>query len=89
MLKTNLTISNFCNKPIRFIENYETAVNDLNNIYVIHHKKECENGYYTPKKIKEMGLYYERPPEELIFMTISEHIKLHNECRKLWKENML
>lgn len=90
MIKNSSSISTFCNKPIRFIENYDEALRDKKNIYIIHHKLECcSDIYHTPKELKEMGLYYERPPEELIFMTISDHIKLHNECRKLWKENML
>ena len=59
------------------IENYEIAVNDPKNTWVCHHK----NGillHKSAKELDEIGLYYNRPPEELIFVTKSEHKTLHN-----------
>ena len=32
----------------------------------------------TPQDLKDWGLYYHRPADELIFLTLSEHSSLHN-----------
>ena len=32
----------------------------------------------TIEELVDMGLYWNRPPEELIFLTNSDHIKLHS-----------
>ena len=62
--------------PWNSFENYEIAINDPKNTWICHHK----NGillHKSAKELDEIGLYYNRPPEELIFVTKSEHKTLH------------
>ena len=65
----------YCKDDISLIENYEEAVNDPINKWVIHHRRET---IYSMEGLKEIGEYYHRPAIELIFLTNSEHRKLHN-----------
>ena len=58
------------------IENYQLAISDNNQTWDCHHRREIEENKNREQLIKE-GLYYNRPPEELIFLTESEHRKLH------------
>lgn len=63
------------------IENYELAKADNFDGWHIHHRLECiETGgeiNRTAKELQDLGLYYHRPANELIFLTASEHSKLH------------
>lgn len=59
------------------IENYNEAINDNTQVWDCHHKKEIEEGK-TCKQLKQEGLYYNRLPQELIFLTHEEHSKLHS-----------
>ncbi len=59
------------------IENYNKAFSDETQIWDCHHKKEIEEGK-NQEQLKKEGLYYNRPPEELIFLTSNEHHKLHS-----------
>ena len=59
------------------IENYNEAVSDNTQVWHLHHKKEIEECKNRSQLIQD-GLYYDRPPEELIFLTSNEHRKLHN-----------
>jgi hypothetical protein len=61
------------------IENYEKAVSDKTQTWHCHHRLELKCPVYKPKakELMEYGLYYDRPPEELIFLTPQEHIYLH------------
>lgn len=64
------------------IENYEEAINDKNELWVCHHKME---EVFTELELKRAGWYYDRRPEELIFIRRSEHngnAKLHIGIRK-------
>lgn len=60
------------------IENYDEAINDQTQIWDCHHRKEIEDNKTSEQLIKE-GLYYNRPPEELIFLTHLEHTRLHGQ----------
>lgn len=62
------------------IENYETALNDKTQIWVCHHRREVQDGFRIWKKeeLINVGQYYNREPDELIFMKLSDHITLHN-----------
>ena len=68
-------VKRFCSNYTE-IENYNEAVSDKTHIYDCHHRREI-----TEKKTKQQlvdeGLYYDRPPEELIFLTHEEHTRLH------------
>lgn len=68
----------FCCEDISLIENYEQAVNDTEKVWDCHHKLEIqENKIYHKEDLKDQGLYYKRPANELVFLTRSEHMKLH------------
>ena len=80
----------YCCEDISLIENYEKAVNDKTQTWCCHHKLEIEL-LKKPSELKEMGLYFDRPASELIFLTRSEHIKLHSLYREYtdeWKEKL-
>lgn len=71
----NETIKNFCPNPQQ-IENYQEALNDPDRVWDCHHRRETDEGL-TKKQLIKMGLYYHRPPEELIFLTRKDHRILH------------
>ena len=74
------TLNKFCCDDITKIENYEQAINDDTQTWVCHHRLELNNeGKYqhSSKELQDMGLYFNRPHEELILLTRSEHQKLH------------
>lgn len=66
----------YCNEDISLIENYEQAVNNKTQIWDCHHRKETDEGLSKAELIKQ-GLYWNRPASELIFLTRSEHMRLH------------
>lgn len=66
---------------LELIENYEIAKADNFKGWDIHHRLELTiNGEYahSTEELKRMNMYYNRPYFELIFLTRSEHNKLHN-----------
>ena len=66
----------YCSEDLSLIENYEQAVNDKTQVWDCHHRKETDEGLSRVELIK-IGLYWNRPASELIFMTKSEHNSLH------------
>lgn len=75
-------INKFCCEDISLIENYEKAIND-SQMWECHHRLEVsEEGIFSPKELKEKGLYYHRPANELIFLTRKDHDTLHGANRK-------
>lgn len=73
-------VRKYCRKIYHhLIENYEEAVNS-EEMYICHHRKEItEDGRnaLTADELIDLGEYYHRPPEELIFLTKSAHKALH------------
>ena len=70
-------IKSFCKEDISLIENYEKAIQS-NEVWDCHHRLEIQgNKRYTRRQLIEMNLYYDRPACELIFLTHSEHTRLH------------
>ena len=75
---------NYCIEDISLIENYEKAITDTTQTWVCHHRDEVKvlpsgmTVISSYKDLKENGRYYGRPANELIFLTKSEHIRLHN-----------
>lgn len=67
----------YCCEDIQNIENYEAAVNDDSQMWVCHHRNEIDMGLSADQLIRK-HLYYERPASELIFLTNSDHTRLHN-----------
>lgn len=66
------------------IENYEKAKTDNFKGWVIHHRLETHNSDgerrlvdLLTKELKVLDMYWHRPANELIFMTVSEHVSLH------------
>ena len=64
----------YCKDDISLIENYEEAVNDQINKWVIHHRR---GTIYSKEGLKDIGEYYKRPAIELIFMLEKEHRIFH------------
>ena len=71
----------YCKEDISLIENYEIAVNDQTQIWHCHHRRET---IYTRECLIEIGEYYHRPACELIFLTKTEHNKIHKTGNKNW-----
>ena len=57
------------------IENYDEALHSPLR-YDLHHRHEISESKSASDLIAE-NLYYHRPPEELIFLSHGEHIRLH------------
>ena len=79
----------YCRDDISKIENYEQAINDKENKWVVHHRLEFTvNGEFahTWKELKKLGMYWKRPYFELIFMRAKEHIQLHKNSKSLSPE---
>ena len=72
---TNAT--EFCDDDITKIENYEAAISSQEQ-WDCHHRLEVDNGVVRSRQqLIDSGLYYSRPPSELIFLTHCEHMSLH------------
>ena len=72
----------YCSEDIALIENYHEAISDEEKMWDIHHRRECDSEgrtLFTSKQLIEMGLYFNRPASELVFVTKSMHMKLHRE----------
>lgn len=70
-------------KDFTKIENYDKAIADTTQVWECHHRMEA---VYTRKELIKYGLYYKREPHQLIFLTPSEHVKLHFKGKVLSKE---
>ena len=68
-------LEKYC-KDYKNIENYEDAIKSPLK-YDLHHRREISENKSRKDLIAE-NLYYNRPPEELIFLEHREHIQLHN-----------
>lgn len=66
-------------KDYENIENYEKAAADDFKGWHCHHRREAE---LSRKELIALGMYYNRPADELIFLTASEHRTLHNKGHK-------
>lgn len=78
---------------LKRIENYELALADNFEGWVVHHRLELTiNGEYahSEDELELLGMYLNRPYYELIFMRLSEHrsmhAKLENKNRTLKKD---
>lgn len=75
----------FCKEPEK-IENYEKAKKDNFKGWECHHRLETHNSDgerrlvdITAAELQALGMYYNRPADELIFLTVGEHTSLHYE----------
>lgn len=80
-------VKRFCCEDISLIDNYDEAINS-EQMYDCHHKLEIELNK-TKKELIDMGLYWKRPANELIFMTRSEHRLLHYKYKQVSEETRL
>ena len=67
----------FCKDDITEIDNYELAINDTRHIWHCHHRMESDE-HKSRNQLIDEGLYYHRPACELVFLSPSEHAKLHH-----------
>ena len=74
-----LSAGSYCKNP-ELIENYDLAVADKEQTWICHHRNER---FYSSKELIELGLYYNCPPCELIFVTKKEHEKLYHKGKKV------
>lgn len=85
--RNNKTMFAFCiSEETEEIENYKVAKENDFKGWCIHHRLETHNSdgekrivNLTVKELKELGMYFNRPAKELIFLTRSEHSKLHKQ----------
>lgn len=76
-------ISKYCSEDISKIENYEQAVNSK-EMWDCHHRLEIQgDNILSRNELINQNLYYDRPSKELIFLTRSEHMILHNKNQTL------
>ena len=82
----------YCKNPEK-IENFEAAKADNFKGWYCHHRLETWNSDgerrlvdVTRKELIALKMYYSRPPEELIFLTSSEHNRLHNKGKPRTEE---
>lgn len=66
----------YCKEDISLIDNYEAMMQDTSQRWVCHHRAEIDENK-SMKQLTEEGRYYKVPAAELIFLTDSEHKKLH------------
>ena len=72
----------YCSEDISLIENYHQAIADKERKWEIHHRRECDDEgrtLFTCKQLIKMNLYFNRPADELVFVTRSMHKKIHRE----------
>ena len=68
----------FCSEDPSLIENYDKAIADTTQVWDCHHRGEIlPCGRYSKATLKKFGLYYGRPASELIFLTATEHTRMH------------
>ena len=75
----------YCKEELSKIENYDKAIADTAQVWVLHHRTEIWWNC-TAHDLIANECYYHRKACELIFLTRSEHRKLHNKGRHLSEE---
>lgn len=68
-----------CKTPEK-IENYDKAIADTTQTWECHHRNEK---YFPRETLVAIGWYYDCRPDELIFLTKTEHMKLHHKGKKV------
>ena len=67
-----------CRDNISLNENYDKAINDKTQTWDCHHRKESQ---YSADELVDIGEYYGVLASDLIFITHSDHSKLHNKLQ--------
>ena len=88
-------LKRYC-KNIEDVENYEKAKADNFEGWCVHHHLETHTSDgerrlvdITADELNALGMYYNRPAEELIFMTSKEHTSLHRKGKYFSEEHKL
>lgn len=76
----------YCKEDISKIKNYDKAIADTTQIWHCHHMTETWWNC-TAKELIENECYYNRKACELIFLTHSEHRRLHQKGKKYSEES--
>lgn len=79
---------------IENVENFERAKADNFKGWQLHHRLETltsdgkrRSVDITAAELKSLNMYFDRPAEELVFMTTKEHRQLHTEGKQgYWKD---
>lgn len=74
----------FCSGDYSQIENFREAALDPTMTWDIHHRRETDE-LKSMEQLKAEGLYFNRPPEELIFLTPVAHHNLHAQAANFRK----
>ena len=75
----------FCKEDISKIKNYDKAIADTTQVWHCHHMTETWWNC-SKQELIDNECYYNRNACELIFLTPSEHHKLHNKGKHLSDE---
>ena len=78
-------VEQYCKDDISKIENYEQAITDKEQTWECHHRLELTlDGEFAHSKeeLERLDMYYNRPYFELIFLSKSEHYRLHRQSGK-------
>ena len=72
-------LKSYCSEPLELVENYKQAEADDFEGWCIHHRLEIQQDgtRVSAQELKDNGLYYDRPSNELVFMRKLEHHRLH------------
>ena len=81
---------------IENVENFEKAKADNFKGWQLHHRLETwtsdgerRSVDITAAELKSLNMYFNRPAEELVFMTTKEHRQLHTKCKQgYWKDKI-
>lgn len=86
-------LSRYCKDGIEKVENYDKAVSDTNNLWVLHHRDEIRilpSGMVairTSNDLMDIGRYWHCPANELIFMLEKEHMAMHAHYQRVSPES--
>ena len=82
-------LKSYCCEDISKIENYDKAIADTTQVWECHHRLETHNSDgerrlvdLTMKELKALDMYWNRPVDELIFLTHREHDVLHRKGKR-------
>lgn len=79
------TLKKYCCEDISKIENYDKAITDMTQTWDCHHRLETHNSDgerrlvdISMDELIALDMYWNRPSKELIFLTATDHSRLHN-----------
>lgn len=82
-------VKRYCKDDISKIENYELAIADKKHVWDCHHRLGLTldgEQAHSQEELERLGMYFHRPYFELIFLTKTEHRRIHGESKILSEE---